>query len=190
MKKKWLLLFGLLVLFSFGGEWLYFQTIYRTSTTDPSSGDVVLVYGGKLGRSEAGLALANRYHLPLFVSDTYGGPKDFEQKIGVSWGSVVVDHYARTTDQNARNAVRFLKQGGYRKGLLVTSWYHMPRALFLTRYYLMGTSIHVEPYYFDMTESFVNQPDFWAEIFRFWGSLGRVALALGGFEKPVFHYFD
>ena len=50
---------------------------------------------------------------------------------------VTIDHYARTTDQNARNAVRFLEKGNYQRALLVTNWYHMPRDLFLTRLYLL-----------------------------------------------------
>jgi hypothetical protein len=210
MKKKWFLLMGVLVLFYFAGEWLYFQSIYQTRTNDLSTGDAVLVYGGSLRRDAAGLALANQNKIPIFISDVFGGPKDFQQKIGRSNMPITIDHYARTTDQNARNAVKFLKQGGYQKALLVTSWYHMPRALFLTRFYLLGAfrdspprrqdakedpdrgmGFRVEPYFFEpIPKNYWTQPDFWAEMFRFWGSLGRVALANFGFEKPVFHYFD
>jgi hypothetical protein len=95
----------------------------------------------------------------------------------------------------------------------------MPRALFLTRLYLLmenqhptqshkdtkngkflingkgeetsDSGISVEPYFFEpIPKHYWLEPDFWAEIFRFWGSLVRVVLAGVGFEKPVFHYFD
>ena len=211
MNKKITLILGLFVLGSIACEWFYFQHIYYQQSVGKPTGDVVLVHGGRMNRSVKGLKLANQLKVPLFVSEVYGGPKDFQQKIGRQPGlnvglaqpnraprqetsvqvPITVDHFAKTTDQNARNAVRFLKNGSYHRALLVTNWYHMPRAVFLTRVYLWGSSIHIEPYYFEsVPKNIFVEPDFWAEMFRFWGSLVRVALAEIGFEKPIFHYFD
>src|ERR1700690_4349407 len=188
LKKKILLIIGVWIASSTAIQMLSFGLVYRGKMVPAASCKALLVYGGVMGRSVEGLSLANKAHVPLFISDSFGGPKDFEQKIGLSHVPVTVDHFARTTDQNARNAVKFLKKGNYQKALLVTSWFHMPRALFLTRLYLIGSGITVDPAYFESIPShYWTNPDFWAEIVRFWGSLGRVALAFFGFQKPWFH---
>jgi len=70
--------------------------------------------------------------------------------------------------------------------VLVTSWSHMPRALFLALFYLLVSSVKVYPFPADNAPS-----DWWRErIFRreylkFWGSLGRVALATIGIERQI-----
>jgi uncharacterized SAM-binding protein YcdF (DUF218 family) len=136
------------------------------------------------------LALANQYHAALFVSDSFGGPEDILKKMGPSRVPITVDPLAMTTDQNARNAVQFIHKGGYRKVLLVTSWFHMPRALFLTRFYLPEAGVIIEPYCSDpIPGDWWIEPDFWGEMIRFWGSIGRVALASVGFEKAWFHFY-
>jgi uncharacterized SAM-binding protein YcdF (DUF218 family) len=210
MIKKILLTLGLCALSAVASECLYFHLVYRDQTDVLPACDAVLVYGGAYNRSVQGLALANRLKVPVFIAEAFGGPKDVEKKIGPSRVEVTVDHFSVTTDQNARNAVQFLKKGGYRKALLVTSWFHMPRSLFLTRLYLLGATgnsprssgdakketalgmgFKVEPYFFEpVPENYWAHPVYWGELIRFWGSLGRVALAAVGFEKPWFHYFD
>ena len=198
MKKKIILIIGFCLAWTIASEWFYFHHVFRYKPNVVQNCDVVLVYGDSTARNVAGLDLTNKARVPLFISEAFAGPKDVEQKIGPSKVSITVDHFARTTDQNARNAVKFLKAGGFHKALLVTSWFHMPRALFLTRLYLIGfnlrhgfggqAGITVEPYPSDsLAKNYWTYPDFWAEIFRFWGSLARVGLALLGFEKPWFH---
>lgn len=215
MKKKIISTLVVSALLAIGSECLYFKLVLQVKANGIPPCDAVLVYGGKYSRSVAGLALANKLKAPIFISDAFGGPKDVIQKMGPAQVHqpllrnglvqpslaprfetsvqvpITVDHFAMTTDQNARNAVQFLKKGGYHRALLVTSWFHMPRALFLTRIYLLGSGISVQPFYYEEVPSNVwSQPDFWGELFRFWGSLVRVALAAVGFEKPWFHYFD
>jgi uncharacterized SAM-binding protein YcdF (DUF218 family) len=191
MKKKIFFTFGFCVVLAAVFEFVYFQSVYHDQTNNVSACEIVLVYGGRYSRSVAGLALANKMQKPIFFSEGFGGPKDVIQKVGPSKVEITVDHFAMTTDQNARNAVQYLKKGNYRQALLVTSWFHMPRALFLTRLYLLGSGITVQPYYYEtIPKNYWLEPDFWGEMFRFWGSLVRVALAAVGFEKPVFHYFD
>jgi len=181
MKKKILLTIGLCLLLGIGGEGLYFQLTFSDQATGLNACDAVLVYGGSYNRSRQGLTLANRLKLPIFISEAFGGPKDFQRVVGPAQVSISIDHYARTTDQNARNAVQFLKKGNYHHALLVTSWFHQPRALFLTRLYLLESSIDVEPYFFEsVPANYWAQSDFWEEMVKFWGSLGRVALASVG----------
>jgi uncharacterized SAM-binding protein YcdF (DUF218 family) len=228
MIKKILLTLGFCAALALVCECLYFHLIYRDQTNVLPACDAVLVYGGVYNRSVQGLALANRIKAPIFISDSFGGPKDVRKKIGSSRVAITVDHFGMTTDQNARNAVQYLKKGGYRKALLVTDWFHMPRALFLTRLYLLQENPHptrnplgphpmgrgedakkdaflingksgettdsgisVEPYFYEpIPQNYWAHPVYWGELIRFWGSLGRVALAAVGFEKPWFHYFD
>jgi uncharacterized SAM-binding protein YcdF (DUF218 family) len=181
MKKQILITLGLCAVLAVASEWLYFQLTYHEQATNLNACDAVLVYGGAMNRDVQGLKVANRFNIPLFVSDPFGGPEDFQEKIGPAQVLVTVDHFARTTDQNARNAVEFLKKGNYHHALLVTSWFHQPRALFLTRLYLLGSSIDVEPYFFEsVPANYWAQSDFWEEMVKFWGSLGRVALASVG----------
>jgi len=188
VNKKVVLISVVGVLLAIVFECLYFQLIYRGQTNSGSACEVVLVYGGYFNRSVEGLALANKTRVPLFISDSFDDTQEVEKKIGPSRVMITVDHFARTTDQNARHAVGFLKKGNFRKAALVTSWYHMPRALFLTRLYLLGSGIAVQPYFFEpIPPLWWAQSEFWIEIIRFWGSLGRAVLAALGFEKPWFH---
>jgi hypothetical protein len=54
----------------------------------------------------------------------------------------------------------------------------MPRALFLSRVYFWRSGIVVQPYFFEkIPKNVYVLPDYWLELIRFWGSLGRVALA-------------
>ena len=70
------------------------------------------------------------------------------------------------------------------RALLVTSWYHLPRACFLARLYSVGSGIEwdyasAEP----KPAGWWKRPEVRSELLRFWGSLGRVALALVGIEN-------
>ena len=91
-----------------------------------------------------------------------------------------------TTDQNARYSAELLKSIGPGKVVLVTSWYHMSRALFMTRLYLLGSGITVDRYSADPRPSNIwSSKLFWAEYFRTWGSLGRAFLAWLGFPRQA-----
>lgn len=169
-------------------EILYFESVFERETAPLTLYDVVLVYGGKFSRTPAGLTMAQNAGVPIFISEAFGDAKDALEKAGAVTVPVTVDHFAKTTDQNARNAAKFLKAGGFRHPLLVTSWYHLPRALFLTRLYLAGSGITVEGRASDLIPPhWWQEPDAWAELAKFWGSVGRAALALFGFEKAWFH---
>ena len=169
-------------------EFVYFQCAFKGETGPLAPYDVVLVYGGKFSRTPAGLALAQKAGVPVFISEAFGDPNDVQKKAGGVTVPVTVDHFAKTTDQNARNAAKFLKAGGFRRPLLVTSWYHLPRALFLTRLYLGGSGLLVQGHASDsIPPHWWQEPDAWAELAKFWGSVVRVALALFGFEKAWLH---
>ena len=58
------------------------------------------------------------------------------------------------------------------------SRYHMPRALFLTRLYLLGTTVKVYPFSSDSPNPQMwNSRVFWREYLKFWGSIYRIKAA-------------
>jgi hypothetical protein len=103
-------------------------------------------------------------------------------------GSVTIVGGVWTTDQDARLTVPVVKtllQGSRGKRVLfVTSWYHMPRAYFLTRLYLLGSGIILECV--PSNEAPVKwwrSSDLRWEFPKFWGSLFRVGLSWGGVQN-------
>ncbi len=98
------------------------------------------------------------------------------------------DPTARTTDQNARNSAAFIRKGGYKRVALVCSWDHGPRALFLARLYLLGSGVQINLYPDEpVPNRYWMTRDFWIQMFRFWGSLGRVGLHLFGIDDWPMH---
>lgn len=63
------------------------------------------------------------------------------QQWGVPRSAIVVESASRTTEQNSNNVMEYLNSHGIQSVLLVTSAYHMPRALKLFRQY----SIDITP---------------------------------------------
>jgi len=174
-----LILFLLLFIFQF----YYFLRIYSGLTFRPSEGfDLVLTYSDE-SSMEAALDLALSRKKPLYVSQALWEPNPFRKHPASDLTKVHLDPTASTTDQNARRAAAFIRQGGYKRVALDVGWFHVPRALFLTRLYLLGSGVQVIPC------SKTPLPEHWwakrlfrMELLKFWGSLGRVALAFFGWE--------
>ena len=119
----------------------------------PADADVIVVLGGGNypGGEEYGFStqpgatmlqrltyaafLANRHHLPVIVSEarttseqhtkTHAGEQFLHDVLGVE--RVMVEGRARSTFENAKYTAPMLKT--YRKPLLVTSYWHMARAM-------------------------------------------------------------
>ena len=163
-------------------EFLYFTFTYRTlNPVPPPDFDLVLKYTDS-GSLKFPLALAERFHKPLYISKALSEGGKFYRKFPRGL-EVTVDSRGRTTDANARYSAPFIRSHGYKRVLLVTGWVHAPRALFLTRFYLWGSGVSViacpsEPVPMDWW----RQRGFWKEGAKFWGSLGRVFLASLGWE--------
>ena len=97
---------------------------------------------------------------------------------------ILLEGKATTTDQNARFTAPMIRKLPVKNILLVTSWFHMPRALFLTRFYLLGSMVKVYPFSADNPPiGWWKENIFWQEYLKFWGSLGRVILATVNIEK-------
>jgi uncharacterized SAM-binding protein YcdF (DUF218 family) len=97
----------------------------------------------------------------------FGGPGGAE---------LLLEPYARSTDQNARLVARLAKEHGAGSVLLVTSWIHQPRSYLLLRLALLGSGIRLRMLGVGPRPSGTELPGafFW-EAAKFWGSLGRWA---------------
>jgi hypothetical protein len=167
----------------FGVQFLYFFSRIKSTGTDPGRDfDLVLTYSDLTSMRPA-LDLALSQHKPLYVSQAPWEANPFSHLAIADLALVHLDPNATTTDQNARRAAAFIQQGGYHKVVLDVDWFHVPRALFLTRLYLMGSRVEVMAC--DKTTlppQWWNQRWFHIELYKFWGSIVRVILAFLGWE--------
>ncbi len=104
-----------------------------------------LAFGGSLGgagakRLLAAAGLAEKEKLPLLISGgswQQDGVSEAElsfkmlRALGAGGYGLLVENKARTTQENARFSAAICGEKGYKKCYLVTSAYHMPRALLL-----------------------------------------------------------
>lgn len=150
--------------------------------------DVVVVYGGGLARVPAGFRVAHEVGARWLV---FSGSEEeirfekgrLEYRMPRSWSIRVVGG-AYTTDQNARTVVPVLKELRIRSAVLVTSWYHMPRAYFLTRLYLLGSGITLDCGPAESVPAgWWRRAELVRELPRFWGSLFRAGAALVGIDN-------
>ncbi len=165
------------------------STIYST-TVLPNKPGAVIVFCGEPNRVVSAFKIAQSIGCAnLIISGTQQEMdvlKPFlKNKPDIQ---IQMDYYAQTTDANARNTALIVKRLGAKSVVLVTSWYHLSRAAFLMRLYLVGSGVKVYPVAAEERPArFWDEGQFWLESVKFWGSLGRVALAKLGFEKPWFH---
>jgi len=181
--RNYFLLIPLIMLIQF----VYDAKMMRVSQNATPPADLVLVYSVDPVRVPAGINLAQKCQAPYFmVSDR--GLHDFQDQIKrygrPGSAQILLDGKATTTDQNARFTASMICKLQVKTVLLVTSWYHMPRALFLARLYLLGSSVKVYPFPADVAPAdWWREGIFWKEYVKFWGSLGRVGLAVIGIER-------
>ncbi len=177
--------FLILVFAGFFGEILYCFFIFSEIEAQPKEGyDLVLMYTGTSDlKKTVNLALSGR--TPLFVSGA-GESELAISKAQTIMGnfSVIYDPRALTTDQNARYTAPFIRKKGWQRVLLVTGWDHLPRALFLTRFYLIGSGVTVIPCANGPApKDWWRYQQAWVQLFKFWGSLGRIVLHEVGIDN-------
>jgi uncharacterized SAM-binding protein YcdF (DUF218 family) len=64
------------------------------------------------------------------------------EELGVPWDAILVEGQSRNTRENALNTAAIWREKGFRRGLLVTSAYHMSRALATFR----AAGVNVSPW--------------------------------------------
>ena len=176
-------LFGFVLLFSLVlPETAYYITVCKNLSASPPSADMVLVYSGGDDRILFAEHWEDAKTLFLFSGWDYTRER-LEKRLELG-NRMMVEGKARTTDQNARYCAPLVRQAGVHNIVLALPWYHLPRALFLTRYYLMGSGITVTPYATTpLPPGWFLKPHFWEELAKFWGSLFRIGLSWVGIEN-------
>jgi uncharacterized SAM-binding protein YcdF (DUF218 family) len=182
---------ALAVLSALFAKLLYFGAMIASEHSPKNkNADVVLVYAGDPNRIPVGFQLADKISARWLVYS--GRAEDIrayrrQHRIPSGCAVQVVDG-TYTTDQNARRSIPVVKSllrgSDSKRVLLVTSWYHMPRAYFLTRLYAISSGITLdyapaEP----IPTGWWKRPELRSELLRFWGSLMRVGLAVFGIEN-------
>jgi uncharacterized SAM-binding protein YcdF (DUF218 family) len=146
----------------------------------PAACDLFVVFGGGGARVERAFALSRQVASKAFVlSDTSkDGVLAYSRAFGPPGpGQILYEPMARSTDENAYNVAAIVKERHFTDILLVTSWYHIPRAAILLRLELFasGASVHLcstEP----MPRDWWREGILEVEVLKLWGSLLKVAL--------------
>ena len=158
---SWAGLFAVL----WAGGLIWFVETLPMSVADPETRtDAVVVLTGGRGRLEAGLDLLDkRFGRQLFVSGVFPG-MDVQRLLDVfregdrNLEDLVSIGTAPDTITNAAETAEWMNRSGFRDMRLVTSAYHMPRALMEFRAAMPDRSIISHPVFADH----IKQEDWWA----------------------------
>ena len=138
--RRLLLIAGLVLALWAGGFAAFVLTLPRGVPATPAKADAVVVYTGEGMRIAPALALLEQGVAPsLLISGV--NPQTTRPELAAMWDGdpalfeccVELGHEARSTIGNADEARGWVLKRGYRSLVLVTSDYHMPRALAETR---------------------------------------------------------
>lgn len=121
---------------------LFLNQITNEKTNLNEKADAIIVLTGAKGRIDAGLHLLSfDYGKHLFISGVgQKAPLKDVSKFLASFSSdyvealktsITLGHFADSTEGNAIESLEWIKQNNYKKIILVTSNYHMPRSLLL-----------------------------------------------------------
>jgi uncharacterized SAM-binding protein YcdF (DUF218 family) len=158
---------------------VYVLLIARSLPFEKAGGfDLLVVFGGDDHRVQRALELERTYPYRYFmVSDS--NPRQveayFRQFGHPVHARVLYEPLARTTDQNARYVSAAIRREDIHSALLVTSWYHIPRAWLLLKGYLLFQNVRLAGHISDHPgDPRASTGHFRQELFKFWGSLGRI----------------
>jgi uncharacterized SAM-binding protein YcdF (DUF218 family) len=182
--RRWAVALGLGCLAALAVETgLYLRILRHPPRPEPGERfDLIAVFGGDPDRIQLGIQEARQgAGQALVVSDSGLDKMDeYFQAFGrPGRARILLEPYARTTDENARLVGRIIRQHGFQRVLLITSWYHQPRSYLLLRLALAGSGVRLRMLSAEPTpQRCYATPEFREELLKFWGSLGRWAKSI------------
>ncbi len=155
------------------GTAIYFSK--NTAKLEPA--DLVVVFPGESQRIETGIEVVKKGLAANFmvISTSHGGLQKLLTKNGVPEAVIALSGgRSRSTFEDVYQTVKTIKENRFRSVIVVTSSYHLPRALFLLGVYLKtsGLSVRIQ----GIPVKLVQKPNiklqqYLNEVIKFWGSL-------------------
>ena len=111
---------------------------------------MVVLGGGSHDRPERAAELFKEGATPRILVSGLGDSKisrDYLIKSGVPSRLIQMENQSRTTQQNAIDTIKLLRQEHARRVIIVTSWYHSRRALACFEHYGPGIQFYSRPSY-------------------------------------------
>lgn len=148
----------LLVLTLWLGSFLWFMGQLPHTRPDATiTTDAIIVLTGGNGRVEQGLSVLAEGAAPTLLISGVGrnvtlpqmiaahSTPEMRRRIAKEEARIVLDYVANSTQSNAAEMARFVKENGLHSIRLITAWYHMPRSLLEFRAAMPGVSILPDP---------------------------------------------
>jgi len=175
---KILLLTGLFILFIALIQ-LLFYIYLATNESTPQKSELIVVFPGGKERMEAALDLVETglgEHLAVINKTKKRLKQEIERKNESEKAVLLTGEESRSTFEDVYRASQLIRVHNFRTVTLVTSSYHMPRALFLFKAHLLSSGLDVKVYYHCVTiDRQILAPiftgHFYNEIFKMWGSM-------------------
>ena len=153
--SKILRLLLLVFILWFIGFACFLKQINLTEPAINEKADAIIVLTGAKGRIDAGIdLLSHKYAKHLFISgvgqnamlsDLSKYLSSFTTKqVALLESSITLGHFASSTEENALETSEWLRKNHYKRIILVTSDYHMPRSLYLFKHLIVD--IEIIPY--------------------------------------------
>jgi DUF218 domain len=141
----------------------------------PLRADMLAVYGGMQAREDAAWVVEREGQFRYLVFSDSSAQEVAamrRQHRAPRSARILLEPNARTTAQNARYVAQVLRDHGCRSVLVISSWWHLPRALFLTHLALLGSGVDIAGLASESPPPRIwSDPNVWLECMRFWGSL-------------------
>ena len=157
-----------------GMEFFWFQRIIYNASPALKA-DVLAVFGGPHDRYVSGWRLEKQGEFRYLVfSDESMEEISAEEKVqgAPKMAEILPEPNARTTAQNARFVERLMVQYHCNSVVIVTSWWHLPRAILLMQLATCGTGTRIEGISCDIRASLPwTRPELWLEFLKVPGSL-------------------
>lgn len=168
---------AVLVLCVLGVQTAYFLWIVHSAPT-LTKADLLVVLPGELERMVEAQALATAGladHLLLINENELALSSLQQEPPRTQFGYLVADSKSRSTFEDIFVARQAISKHSFRSVILVTSAYHLPRALFLLKSYFLAKNVRVDLQYYPVATP--NESDFLQkmrvygnEMIKFWGS--------------------